>query len=115
MYYKQPPNQETLGFMIMPRGYGKSVAAYKQMKGKKIPMAAIPHPSTQDTIKPENLFIGDRFRLPGSREWYTVVEEPTPNLLALQVGIRVKTRKGTYRTIRVDSRSNVYTNGTPTR
>lgn len=115
MHYKPPPNQETFHFTIAPRGYGKTVAVNKQTKGKKLPMAALPNPKTQDTINPANLFIGDRFRIPGSRTWYTTLEEPTSNPMSLQVTIRAKSPKGTIRTITIDSRTNVYTNGTPTR
>lgn len=78
-------------------------------------MAALPNPKTQDTIKPENIFKGELFRLPGSRTWYTVLEEPTINHAAQAVVIKARNPGGQAKRLYLDQNINVYTNGTPTR
>lgn len=69
-------------------------------------------PKTVDTIKADMLFNKNRFRLPGSRTWYTATREPSiegPKGKE-KVFIQCVGPTGAHKTLRVPYGSNVIIN-----
>lgn len=69
-------------------------------------------PKSYDTIKADMLFNKDKFRLPGSRVWYTVTKEPYIEGTKGNEMVYIETISPTRsrKTIRVPLGSNVITN-----